>query len=131
MITVDDFSLFFSFLFAGVAGMIVLGSVDYLQKNRFHAEYLGLVLASAAAMMTMAAATDLIMIFVALETQAIAFYVLVGFLKDGRSSEAALKYLLLGATSTALTLYGMAYLFGLSGADQPRRHRHATSPTPG
>jgi len=115
MITVDDFSLFFNFLFAGVAGMIVLGSVDYLQRNRFHAEYLGLILASAAAMMLMAAATDLIMIFVALETQAIAFYVLVGFLKDGRSSEAALKYLLLGATSTALTLYGMAYLFGLSG----------------
>ena len=55
------------------------------------------------------------MIFVALETQAIAFYVLVGFLKDGKSSEASLKYLLLGATSSALTLYGMAYLFGLSG----------------
>ena len=55
------------------------------------------------------------MIFVALETQAVAFYILVGFLKDGRSSEASLKYLLLGATSSALTLYGMAYLFGLSG----------------
>jgi NADH-quinone oxidoreductase subunit N len=115
MIDVDDFSLFFNFLFAGVAGMIILGSVDYLQRNRFHAEYLGLILASAAAMMTMAAATDLVMIFVALETQAVAFYVLVGFMKDGRSSEAALKYLILGATSTALTLYGMAYLFGLSG----------------
>jgi NADH-quinone oxidoreductase subunit N len=115
MIRVDDFSLFFSFLFAGVAGMIVLGSVDFLGRSRYHAEYLGLILASAGAMMLMAASIDLIMIFVALETQAIAFYVLVGFQKDGRSSEAALKYLLLGATSTALTLYGMAYLFGLSG----------------
>ncbi len=115
MIAVDDFSLFFNFLFAGVAGMIVLGSVDYLQRNRFQAEYLALILASSAAMMLMAAGTDLIMIFVALETQAIAFYVLVGFLKDAKSSEASLKYLLLGATSSALTLYGMAYLFGLSG----------------
>ncbi|MEO8456587.1 MAG: NADH-quinone oxidoreductase subunit N [Chloroflexota bacterium] len=115
MIRVDDFSLFFNFLFAGIAGMIVLGSVDYLARNRYHAEYLGLILASAAAMMLMAAGVDLIMIFIALETQAVAFYILVGFLKDGRSSEASLKYLLLGATSSALTLYGMAYLFGLSG----------------
>ena len=57
MITVDDFSLFFNFLFAGVAGMIVLGSVDYLRRNRFQAEYLALILASSAAMMLMAAGT--------------------------------------------------------------------------
>lgn len=115
MISTDDFSLFFAFLFAGVAGMIVLGSVDFLSRNRFHAEYLALVLTAAAAMMLMAASLDLIMIFVALETQAIAFYALVGISKSGRSAEAALKYLMLGAVSTALTLYGMAYLFGLSG----------------
>ncbi|HVP05571.1 MAG TPA: NADH-quinone oxidoreductase subunit N [Dehalococcoidia bacterium] len=118
MIVVDDFSLFFNFLFAGVAGMIVLGSIDFLERNRFQAEYLALVLTAAAGMMLMAAGQDLIMIFVALETQALAFYVLVGFLKDSRSSEAALKYLLLGAISTALTLYGMAYLFGISGQTQ-------------
>jgi NADH-quinone oxidoreductase subunit N len=115
MIVIDDFTLFFNFLFAGIAGMIVLASIDFLQKNRFQAEYLALVLAAASGMMLMAASQDLIMIFVALETQALAFYVLVGFLKDARSSEAALKYLLLGAISTALTLYGMAYLFGVSG----------------
>ena len=115
MIATDDFSLFFAFLFAGVAGMIVLGSIDFLQRNRFHAEYLALVLTASAAMMLMAASLDLVMIFVALETQAIAFYVLVGFSKNEKSGEAALKYLMLGAVSTALTLYGMAYLFGLSG----------------
>jgi NADH-quinone oxidoreductase subunit N len=115
MIAVDDFTLFFNFLFAGVAGMIVLGSIDFLERNRFQAEYLALVLASGVGMMLMAAGQDLIMIFVALEMQALAFYVLVGFQKDARSSEAALKYLLLGAISTALTLYGMAYLFGVSG----------------
>ena len=116
MMVVDDYSLFFNFLFAGVAGIIVLGSIDFLERNRFHAEYLALVLISASAMMLMAASTDLVMIFVALETQAIAFYILVGFLKNSTSAEASLKYLLLGAVSSALTIYGMAYLFGLSGS---------------
>ena len=116
LLRVDDYALFFYFLFPGIAGMIVLASVDYLEKNRFQAEYNALVLASTAGMMLMASTVDLIAIFVALELQSISLYVLVGFLKDGRSSEASLKYLLLGAVSTALTLYGMAYLFGLSGS---------------
>src|SRR2546428_14075728 len=116
LMVVDDFSLFFNFLFAGIAAVIVLASVDMLERSRFRAEYVALVLASTVGMMLMASSVDLIAIFTALELQAICFYVLVAFLKDGRSSEAALKYLLLGAVSTALTLYGMAYLFGLSGS---------------
>src|SRR6266540_3400561 len=116
LMVVDDFSLFFNFLFAGIAAVIILASVDLLEKSRFRAEYVALVLTSTVGMMLMASTVDLIAIFAALELQAISFYVLVAFLKDGRSSEAALKYLLLGAVSTALTLYGMAYLFGLSGS---------------
>lgn len=116
LLRVDNYAIFFNFLFAGVAGIIVLASVDYLEKNRFQAEYNALVLVSAAGMMLMASTVDLIAIFVALELQSISLYVLVAFLKDGRSAEASLKYLLLGAVSTALTLYGMAYLFGLSGS---------------
>ncbi len=116
LMVVDDFAIFFNFLFAGIAGMIIIASIDMLERNRFQAEYMALILASAAGMMLMASTVDLIAIFVALELQAICFYVLVAIAKDGRSSEAALKYLLLGAVSTALTLYGMAYLFGLSGS---------------
>jgi len=116
LMVVDDFSLFFNFLFAGIAAVIILASVDLLEKSRFRAEYVALVLTSTVGMMLMAGTVDLIAIFAALELQAISFYVLVALLKDGRSSEAALKYLLLGAVSTALTLYGMAYLFGLSGS---------------
>ncbi len=116
VMVVDDYALFFNFLFAGIAAMVVLASTEFLDRTRFAAEYAALVLASAAGMMLMAASVDLIAIFVALELQSISLYVLVGFLKDRRSSEAALKYLLLGAVSTALTLYGMAYLFGLSGS---------------
>ena len=116
MMTVDKFALFFNFLFAGIAAMVILASVDFLRRSRFQAEYFALVLTSTAGMMLLASTIDLIAIFVALELQAISLYVLVAFLKDGRSSEAALKYLLLGAISTAVTLYGMAYLFGLSGS---------------
>lgn len=116
MISVDEFALFFNFLFAGIAAMVVLSSIDFLRESRFAAEYHALVLASAAAMMLLAAATDLIMVFVALELTGISLYILVAFLKDGRSSEAGLKYLLLGAVSSAVTLYGMAYLFGIAGS---------------
>jgi NADH-quinone oxidoreductase subunit N len=116
LLVVDNYSLFFNFLFAGVAAVIILASVELLERNRFQSEYVALVLTSTVGMMLMASTLDLIAIFVALELQAISFYVLVGFAKDSRSSEAALKYLLLGAVSTALTLYGMAYLFGLSGS---------------
>ncbi|MEX0682270.1 MAG: NADH-quinone oxidoreductase subunit N [Dehalococcoidia bacterium] len=115
MIAVDDFTLFFNFLFAGVAGIVILGSFDFLERNRYQGEYLALVLASTAGLSLMAAGTDLITIFIALELQAIALFALVGISKTQASSEAALKFLLLSAISTAITLYGMAYLFGLSG----------------
>src|SRR5207244_13359846 len=116
LMVVDVFSLFFNFLFVGIAAVIILASVDLLEKSRFRAEYVALVLTSTVGMMLMASTVDLIAIFAALELQAISFYILVAFLKDARSSEASLKYLLLGAVSTALTLYGMAYLFGVSGS---------------
>ena len=115
-ISVDDFALFFNFLFAGIAAIVVLSSIDLLRGSRFTAEYHALVLASAAGMMLMASAVDLIAIFVALELTGISLYILVAFLKEGRSSEAGLKYLLLGAISSAVTLYGMAYLFGIAGS---------------
>jgi len=115
MIAVDDFTLFFNFLFAGVAGVIVLASIDFLDRHRFQGEYLALILIAAAGMSLMAAGADLIMIFVALELQAIALFALVGISKSATGSEATLKFLLLSAVSTAITLYGMAYLFGLSG----------------
>jgi NADH-quinone oxidoreductase subunit N len=115
-ISVDEFALFFNFLFAGIAAIVVLSSIDLLRRSRFTAEYHALVLASSAGMMLMAGAVDLITIFVALELTGISLYILVAFLKDSRSSEAGLKYLLLGAISSAVTLYGMAYLFGISGS---------------
>ncbi len=115
-LSVDDFALFFNFLFAGIAVIVVLSSIDSLRESRFTAEYYALVLVSSAGMMLLASTIDLIAIFLALELTSISLYILVAFLKDGRSSEAGLKYLLLGAISSAGTLYGMAYLFGIAGS---------------
>jgi NADH-quinone oxidoreductase subunit N len=111
----DEFSLFFNFLFAGIAIIVILSSLDLLRDSPFAGEYHALVLASTAGMMLMASAVDLILVFVALEITGISLYILVAFLKDGRSAEAGLKYLLLGAISSAVTLYGMAFLFGIAG----------------
>jgi NADH-quinone oxidoreductase subunit N len=120
VLVVDGFSLFFNFLFASIAVIIVLASVDYVRSSPFYAEYYALVLASTAGLMLLASTLDLIAIFIALELVAVTLYTLVAIQKDVRASEAALKYLLLGAVSAAVTLYGMAFLFGLSGSTNLR-----------
>ncbi|MFQ6020113.1 MAG: proton-conducting transporter membrane subunit, partial [Dehalococcoidia bacterium] len=120
VLVVDDFSLFFNFLFASIAVIIVLASIDYIQRSPFYAEYYALVLTSTAGLMLLVSTLDLIAIFIALELVGVTLYILVGFLKDGRSAEAGLKYLLLGAVSSAVALYGMAILFGLSGSTDLR-----------
>jgi len=119
MLAVDGFALFFKLLFLGIAALVILSSVDYVSKfSRFQGEYYALVLLSTLGMMLMAAATELISLYVALELASISLYILVGFLKDSRSTEASLKYLLLGAVASAVLLYGMALIFGVSGKTQ-------------
>jgi NADH-quinone oxidoreductase subunit N len=79
--------------------------------------YYFLVLSATLGMMFMASGIDLITIFIGLETMAVSFYILAGFLKPNRrSNEAAVKYFLLGAFSLGLLLYGMSLLYGLSGS---------------
>jgi len=115
-LSVDNFSIFFCFLFAGIAALVILSSVEYVHKfERYQGEYFALILASAAGLMLLAGTRDLIAIFIALELTSISQYILAAFLRDGRSTEAGLKYVLLGAVSSAVILYGMAFLFGLSG----------------
>ncbi len=115
-LVVDNFSLFFGFLFLGIAILVILSSMDYGQRFGQHqGEYYGLILLATGGMMLLAGGRDLIALFVALELTAISQYVMASLLKDARSTEASLKYLLLGAVSTAVLLYGMAFLFGLSG----------------
>ncbi len=116
---VDPFALFFKFLFLGIAALVVLASVDYVNKHsRFQGEYYALVLISALGMMLMAATSELISIYIALELTSIPLYILVGFRKDAKSIEASIKYLLLGAVASAVLLYGMALIFGVTGTTQ-------------
>ena len=119
MLAVDNFALFFKFLFAGIAFLVILASADYVDKfSRFQGEYYAMILLSTLGMMLMAATADLISLYIALELTSISLYVLVGFLKDRKSTEASLKYLLLGALASAVLLYGMALVFGATGQTQ-------------
>ena len=119
MLAVDNFALFFKLLFLGIAFLVILASIDYVSKfARFQGEYYALVLLSTLGMMLMAATTDLISIYISLELTSISLYALVGFLKDKKSTEASLKYLLLGAVASAVLLYGMALIFGFTGKTQ-------------
>ena len=119
MLAVDNFAMFFKFLFAGIAFLVILASADYVDKfSRFQGEYYAMILLSTLGMMLMAATADLISLYIALELTSISLYILVGFLKDRKSTEASLKYLLLGAIASAVLLYGMALVFGSTGQTQ-------------
>ena len=117
MLAADNFAMFFNVLFAGTSIIIVLASADYAEKfKRFRGEYYALILLSTLGMSLMAATTNLVAIYVSLELASLALYVLVGFLRDAQSTEASLKYLLLGAAASAVLLYGMALVFGVTGS---------------
>ncbi|MDP6403028.1 MAG: NADH-quinone oxidoreductase subunit N [SAR202 cluster bacterium] len=116
-LVVDKFSLFFKFLFVGVAAIIVLISADYVKKfQRFQAEYYALVLFSTVGMMLLASTTELITIFIALELTALPIAALAAFLRDSRSSESGMKFLILSAISSAVLLYGMVIVYGFTGS---------------
>jgi NADH-quinone oxidoreductase subunit N len=122
LIAVDRFALFFKVIFLISAAATVLMSVRYLEVEGTRAgEYYFLILCATLGMMFMAGGTDLITLFIGLETMAISFYILTGFLKPSRrSNEAAVKYFLLGAFSLGILLYGMSLMYGLSGTTNLR-----------
>jgi NADH-quinone oxidoreductase subunit N len=114
---VDDYSGFFEIVILAATAVTIGMSLDYAADEGLPgAEYYALILFAALGMMLMAAAGDLIIIFLGLETMSIAVYALVGFMRrDPRSNEAALKYFLLGAFSTGFLLYGIALVYGATG----------------
>ena len=120
LIAVDRFALFFKILFLVSAILTVLMSVRYLEiEGASPGEYYFLILCATLGMMIMAGSIDLITSFIGLETMAVSFYILTGFIKPSqRSNEAAVKYFLLGAFSLGILLYGMSLLYGLSGSTQ-------------
>jgi NADH-quinone oxidoreductase subunit N len=117
-LAVDGYTAYFELLILFAAAMTALMSVEYAaDQGLAGAEYYALIMFAALGMMLMAAADDLIVIFLGLETMSIAVYALAGFLRDDpRSNEAALKYFLLGAFSTGFLLYGIALIYGATGS---------------
>jgi NADH-quinone oxidoreductase subunit N len=115
---VDDFALVFKGFFLLAAYVTVLISMDYIADGDYkESEFYFLMLISVVGMMVMSSSRELITIFVALETISIPTYLLAGWRKhDERSSEASLKYFLYGALSSAVMLYGMSFVYGLSGS---------------
>jgi len=122
LLAVDRFGLFFKFVFLLAAAITVLMSVRYLAiEGASPGEYYFLILCATLGMMIMAGGIDLITIFIGLETMAVSFYILAGFIKPSqRSNEAAVKYFLLGAFSLGVLLYGMSLMYGLSGTTNLR-----------
>jgi NADH-quinone oxidoreductase subunit N len=121
-VMVDGFFLFFAALFLAATALVILLSVKYLEIEREEeGEYYALLLFACVGMMLMASGFDLIVMFLGLETMALSFYVLTGFLRrDKRSNEAALKYVLLGAFSSGILAYGFSILYGLTGTTNVR-----------
>ncbi len=123
MLLVDPFSSFFAALITGVTLVAILFSWDYVRRTDIHrGEYYGLMLFSALGMVLMAEAGDLLMIFLGLELMSLSLYVLAGFRRErAESSEAALKYFLLGAFASGFLLYGIALLYGATGTTNLER----------
>ena len=118
MIQVNAFTTFFHFVIVAVTAVVILTSHEYMKVEEIRAgEYYGLILFGAVGMCLMSSAVELVLIFIALEISSIATYVLAGFRRGAAiSSEASLKYFLLGSFATAFFLYGVALMFGATGS---------------
>jgi len=118
MIVADSFGLFLTFVILLGALLSILLALDFVRAHHLEqGEFYALLLASVVGMILMATATDLIVIFLALEVLSLPLYILAAFKRaDARSLEAGLKYFLLGAFSSAFFLYGIAFIFGATGS---------------
>src|SRR2546430_303120 len=118
MVKVDAFSVFFHFVVIAVTILVILSSYEYMEVQQIRAgEYYGLILFGAVGMMLMSSAVELVLIFIALEISSISTYILAGFRRRSAiSSEASVKYFLLGSFATAFFLYGIALMFGATGS---------------
>jgi NADH-quinone oxidoreductase subunit N len=117
MLAMDGFALFLNAVIGAAAVLVLLLSVGYLPRQGVvTGEYYALALFATVGMMLMAAGTDLLVIFLALELMSLSLYVLAGsFRARSEGNEAALKYFLLGAFASGFFLYGIALLYGATG----------------
>ncbi|NEO98124.1 MAG: NAD(P)H-quinone oxidoreductase subunit N [Symploca sp. SIO2E9] len=115
----DTLSVAFRGIIALSAAVTIMMSISYVQQSGTSlTEFIGILLSATLGGMFLSGAQELVTIFVSLETLSISSYMITGYMKrDPRSNEAALKYLLIGAASSAVFLYGVSLLYGLSGGE--------------
>ena len=113
----DGVAIFFKIFVLVATALVLLCSVDYVQSFKFfRGEYYCLIMMSALGMMFMASAQDLLSVFVTLEFSTFGFYVLVAYLRDNqKSSEAGLKFFILGVFTAGLLAYGISLVYGETG----------------
>ena len=117
LLGVDDFSLWFKVVFMGIGVFIILSSMDFVNQHLSNkGEFYGLVLFSVLGMNVMAQARELLTAYIALELLSFSLYVLAAYARDdSRSNEAGLKYIIIGAFSSAVLLYGVSMVYAVLG----------------
>jgi NADH-quinone oxidoreductase subunit N len=118
MFALDGFAIFFKILFVGTIAMVVLLSEDFLAEARYSPwEYYSLLAFALCGMMFMVSGVHLITIYIGLELMSLSSYILAGFYKnEEKSTEAAMKYFVLGAVSSGILLYGISLIYGVCGS---------------
>ena len=117
---VDNFALLFKVVFLVAALVVLLLSLNYFREGRYYqGEYYFLLLCSFFGMLLISSSRDLIMLFISLELVSVPAFVIAGFRKtDSRSAESAIKFFLIGVLATAVMLFGMSLVYGLTGSVQ-------------
>lgn len=120
MFIVDDFAILFKTLFLSVALVVLLVSLRYFRDGRFYqGEYYFLLLTSFLGCLLMPSSRNLLMLFISLEMVSAPGFLMAAFRKsDPRSNEAGIKFFLIGVLSTAVMLYGMTLIYGVTGTLQ-------------
>lgn len=129
-ITVGPFSQFIKLLVIPGTVLCVLGAMVYMKDRPYMGEHYLLLLFATLGIMLVASSTDLVTLFASWELTSISTYVLAGYLKDRRSSEASMKYFIVGSFSAALLLFGMSLLYGSTGTTNLFVARHVVSLLP-
>ena len=117
LIGIDDYTLFFRVLFTATVLVVILGSLEFVERNiRHQGEFYALLLVSTIGAIYMAGATELLTAYISIELLSFSLYVAVSLAKDDRrSGEAGLKYVLLGGVASAMLLYGLSLIYGAAG----------------
>jgi NADH-quinone oxidoreductase subunit N len=118
LVEIDNYSVLFRVFFGGIGVFACLASARYVKERLLHpGEYYGLILLAVLGANLMASASELLTAYISLELLSFSLYVLTSFAKfDERSNEGGLKYMLLGAFSSAMLLYGIGLIYGVTGS---------------